>query len=98
MKINRRSQAERTAATREALVAAARALFAARGYADVGTEEVVRDAGVTRGALYHHFADKTELYAAVFEAVEAEVIGRIGVAVAASGLTDPIALMRLGSG
>jgi AcrR family transcriptional regulator len=98
MKDNRRTQAERSASTREALVAAGRSLFAARPFADVGTEELVRAAGVTRGALYHHFADKTELYAAVFEAVEAEVIGRIGAAVMAAQLTDPLAAMRLGAG
>ena len=64
MIINRRTQAARSAATREALIVAARPLFAARGYADVGAEEIVRAAGVSRGALYHHFADKTELFAA----------------------------------
>jgi AcrR family transcriptional regulator len=98
MKDNRRTQAERSATTRDALVAAGRSLFAVRAFAEVGTEEIVRTAGVTRGALYHHFADKTELYAAVFEAVEAEVIGRIGTAVMAAGLTDPLAAMRLGAG
>ena len=98
MKDNRRTQAERTAATRDALVTAGRSLFAARAFADVGTEEIVRTAGVTRGALYHHFTDKTELYAAVFEAVEAEVIGRIGAAVMGAGLIDPLAAMRLGAG
>jgi AcrR family transcriptional regulator len=97
MKDKPRTQAERSAATRDALVVAARPLFAARGYADVGTEEIVRAAGVTRGALYHHFADKTELFAAVFETVEAEVAVRIGTAAAASGETDPIAVMRLGA-
>ena len=77
-----RTQAERSAATRDALVAAARSLFAARGFADVGTEEIVRAAGLNRGALYHHFADKTELFAAVFETVEAEVSARIAAAAA----------------
>jgi AcrR family transcriptional regulator len=98
MKDNRRTQAERSATTRDALVAAGRSLFAVRAFAEVGTEELVRTAGVSRGALYHHFADKTELYAAVFEAVEADVIGRIGAAVMGAGLTDPLAAMRLGAG
>ena len=53
------------------LVTAARALFGARGYAGVGTEEIVRAAGVTRGALYHQFRDKASLFAAVAEEVEA---------------------------
>jgi AcrR family transcriptional regulator len=97
MKINRQTQGERSSATREALVAAGRSLFAARGYADVGTEEIVRAAGVSRGALYHQFADKTELFAAVFEAVEIDVIGRIGAAIEKAGLADPIAIMRLGA-
>ena len=97
MKIKRRTQAERRAATRDALVAAGRSLFAAQGFRAVGTEAIVQAAGVTRGALYHHFADKTELFAAVFEAVEAEVIARIGAAMADAGLSDPIALMRLGA-
>lgn len=98
MKDNRRTQAERSATTRDALIAAGRSLFAVRAFAEVGTEEVVRTAGVSRGALYHHFADKTELYAAVFEAVEADVIGRIAAAVMGAELTDPLAAMRLGAG
>ena len=97
MKNKRRTQAERTAATREALITAGRSLFAAHGFAEVGTEAIVEAAGVTRGALYHHFADKTELFAAVFEAVEAEVIGRIGAAIAAAPQSDPIAVMQLGA-
>lgn len=98
MKDNPRTQASRSAATREALIAAGRSLFAAHGFGEVGTEAIVQAAGVTRGALYHHFVDKTELFAAVFETVEADVIGRIGAAIANSRQSDPIAQMRLGAG
>jgi AcrR family transcriptional regulator len=98
MNIKRRTQAERTAATRDALVTAGLELFGARGYADVGTEEIVRTAGVSRGALYHQFADKTELFAAVFQAVEETTSARIVTAVTAAGPDDPIAAMRLGTG
>ena len=73
-----RTQAERSESTRGALIAAARELFAARGYAAVGTEEIVRRAGVTRGALYHHFDGKRELLAAVYEQMEAEIAARLG--------------------
>jgi AcrR family transcriptional regulator len=75
---SKRTQADRSAATRAALVAAARPLFAAKGYADVGTDEVARAAGVTRGALYHQFTGKTELFVAVFEQIEEEIADRIG--------------------
>jgi AcrR family transcriptional regulator len=93
----RRTQAERAAETREALIEAARPLFAAQGFAEVALETIVRAAGVTRGALYHHFADKTELFAAVLEKVEGEVAARMGEAIAASNLTDPVEVMRLGA-
>ncbi|MGA8250866.1 MAG: TetR family transcriptional regulator [Mycobacterium sp.] len=93
----RRTQAERAAETREALVTAARSLFAANGFADVALETIVRAAGVTRGALYHHFADKTELFAAVFEQVEAEVAARMGQAIVAANPTDPVEVMRRGA-
>src|SRR6185503_17372173 len=59
-----RTQAERRAATRAALVAAGRDLFGARGYDAVSSEEIVAAAGVTRGALYHHFDGKAGLFAA----------------------------------
>ena len=97
MNSNRRTQAERSAATRDALVTAGRALFGARGYADVGTEEVVRAAGVSRGALYHHFADKAELFAAVLESVEEMTNARVVAAVMAAGPDDPITAMQRGT-
>jgi len=68
-----RTQAQRSEQTQAALIAAARRLFAERGYSAVGTEEIVREAGVTRGALYHHFAGKRELMLAVYEQLESEL-------------------------
>jgi AcrR family transcriptional regulator len=94
MKNKPRTQAERSAATRGALVAAARRLWAARGYAAVGTPEIASEAGVTRGAMYHQFADKAALFAAVAEAVEADVTQRLADGVVASGATDPAAALR----
>jgi AcrR family transcriptional regulator len=85
------TQAERTDATRRALVAAARSLFGARGYAAVGTEEIVGAAGVTRGALYHHFRDKRDLFRAVFIESETDFVRRVGEQVA--GVTDPFGLL-----
>jgi AcrR family transcriptional regulator len=97
MKNNRRTQGQRSEATRAALIDAARPLFASSGFSAIGTEAIVRAAGVTRGAMYHQFADKTELFAAVFEAVEAEMTRRIDAVVSGSGDSDPIALMKLGA-
>jgi AcrR family transcriptional regulator len=94
--VMQRTQADRRAATRAALVTAARPLFAQRGYAAVGTEEIVRAAGVTRGALYHHFGGKEALFLAVFEQVEQELLDQIGARVAASGVIDPLAALRAG--
>ena len=97
MNVKRTKHTERSEATRAALIAAARPLFAERGFAGVGTEEVVRAAGVTRGALYHQFADKRDLFAAVFEQVEAEVTQRTARAAVASGASDPLAVLRVGA-
>lgn len=92
----RRTQAERTQATREALIAAARELFTERGYEHVGTEEIVRAAGVTRGALYHQFGDKASLLEAVYERIEAESTERVARIVLGSELHSPMAAMRAG--
>jgi len=90
----RRTQADRSAATREALVAAARGLFAVQGFAEVPTDAIVAAAGVTRGALYHQFADKTALFEAVLVAVEADVARRLADSAAAAGITDPVEGLR----
>jgi AcrR family transcriptional regulator len=89
-------QTDRSAATRARLVKAARELFAERPYADVGTEEIVRRARVTRGALYHHFADKRDLFRAVHEQMEAELVERIGRQLAEAGAGDPAEALRTG--
>jgi AcrR family transcriptional regulator len=75
MTLNRRDQ--HVADTRQALVDAARTLFTAQGYAATGTEEIVAAARVTRGALYHHFHDKTDLFRAVMEQIAREVAERL---------------------
>jgi AcrR family transcriptional regulator len=87
----RRTQADRTAATRAALVAAARTLFATDGYADVGTERIAQATGVTRGALYHQFPAKADLFAAVLEAVEVDLTARLVEVVAAAPADDTVA-------
>lgn len=87
-----RSNRERTASTRRALLEAARALFVARGYADTSTPEVAASAGITRGALYHHFADKQDLFRHVLEA-EAEAVRDDILAAARPGPSPQAALI-----
>jgi AcrR family transcriptional regulator len=98
MQVNRRSQAERSAATRAALVQVARPLFAQHGFSGVGTEAIVAAAGVTRGALYHQFGGKTKLFEAVYEAIEEDLARGLGEMIASSGVSDPIEVMALGAG
>jgi AcrR family transcriptional regulator len=81
--------------TRGTLLRAARELFAERGYANVGTEEIVRAAGVTRGALYHHFrGGKAALFTGVVEQIEEELMQEI--ATGAFAATDPYEALERG--
>jgi AcrR family transcriptional regulator len=94
MESKRRTQEERSAATRDALISAARKLWGLRGYTDVGTPEIATAAGVTRGAMYHQFADKAALFREVVEVVEQDVMARMAVVVAESGATTPTEAVR----
>jgi AcrR family transcriptional regulator len=76
-KVRRRTQRERSDVTQAALVDAARDLFASGGYYATPAEEIVRKAGVTSGALYHHFGDKRGLFRAAFDAVERSLAERV---------------------
>ena len=93
----RSRRAEQSEATRAALLKVARKLFAERGYAAVGTEEIVQRAKVTRGALYHHFRDKKDLFRAVHEQLEAEMVGRIAGQLAEGNPRDQLELLRIGA-
>jgi AcrR family transcriptional regulator len=85
---------ERAETTRGALVAAAGELFAERGYNQVSADSVARRAGVTSGALYHHFRDKRDLFKGAVEAAEAALAGRVAAAAGRGG--DPWDRLRLG--
>ncbi len=95
MQEKKQSKAEKHAATRAALLATARGLFAEKGYAGAGTEDVVREAQVTRGALYYHFADKRALFEAVVETEAALVLAAINAASATAA--SPLDALLLGS-
>ncbi len=100
MKVNsptRRTQSERTAATRAQLLTAARELFAAKGFAEVSTQAIVEAAGVTRGALYHQFRDKADLFAALYEQVEEQLATDVVAAIAAEKPAGTMAAMRIGA-
>ena len=82
-------------ATRGQLISIATRLFAERGYEDTSIEAVLREAGVSRGSLYHHFANKEALFEAVAEEVETDVGART--LAAAAGADGPVAALRAGS-
>ncbi|MQY09691.1 TetR/AcrR family transcriptional regulator [Actinomadura macrotermitis] len=90
-------QAEKSEATRANLIAAARALFAERGYAAVGTPEIVERAGSSRGAMYHHFKDKKDLFRAVYEQLQQELMERVAADMAGLGGADPLAALEAGT-
>ncbi len=85
-----RRQAARSEATRAKLIEVGVELFTERGYAGVGTEEIVERAKVTRGALYHHFGDKRDLFRAVHETLEQRLVDQIASALQADPREDPI--------
>jgi AcrR family transcriptional regulator len=89
-------RAEHAADTRAALVTAARRLFAAQGYDGTGTEQIVADARVTRGALYHHFRDKADLFRAVMAEAAGSVAQRLIDEQLASQSASPLAEIRAG--
>jgi AcrR family transcriptional regulator len=91
----RRSQEERREATSEALLAAGRKLFGARGYAGVSSAALAAAAGLTTGAIYHHFEDKAALFRAVFESVEAELAASVRQEAAGPG--DPLIRVEKGA-
>ncbi len=76
------TNAEQSRKTRRALLNTARTIFTAQGYSAASTEEIVRRAGVTRGALYYHFHDKAALFEAVFDEVRGEHIQALRTAMA----------------
>ena len=84
----------RVAETRHALVAAGRALFGAYGFAATSVDDLARHAGVTTGALYHHFATKAELFETVFEQLEAELSASSNAA--AREARTPLAGLKVG--
>ncbi len=91
-------QAARSEATRTKLIEVGIELFSERGYADVGTEELVDRAKVTRGALYHHFGDKRDLFRAVHEELEQRIVASIGTALQADPREDPLEALEVAAG
>lgn len=86
------TKAEKAAFTKAKIIAVARRLFATRGYAGTSTEALLEESQVSRGALYHHFENKEALFAAVMEAVEADITA--ATAKARGSVTDPVKGLR----
>jgi AcrR family transcriptional regulator len=91
-------QAARSEATRAKLIEVGIELFSERGFAAVGTEEIVDRAEVTRGALYHHFGDKRDLFRAVHEELEQRIVAGIGAALQADPRDDPLEALDVAAG
>jgi AcrR family transcriptional regulator len=87
-------RARQAEATRSLLIAVARENFTEHGYAATSIDDIIQQAGVARGALYHHFAGKEALFRAVYETVENEVIARV--MEAAASQTSPWDAVRAG--
>ena len=83
---SRKTNADQSEATRGALIAVGRELFATRGYANTPMDELADLAGVTRGALYHHFRGKEDLFRAIYGDVERELMEKIMTRIAPSGV------------
>ncbi|WP_328712854.1 helix-turn-helix domain-containing protein [Nocardia salmonicida] len=96
MNPDRRTQAERSASTRAGVIRAGRELFGQFGYGAVSTIAVAEAAGVSRGALYHQFGEKRDLFEAVFEDLERSLVEVIATAVAEARAEDPIASLIVG--
>lgn len=88
-------RARQAEATRGLLLDVARDAFTRHGYAATSIDDIIREAGVARGALYHHFSGKEALFRAVYEAVEADVVDRV-LAAAASNASSPWDAVRAG--
>ncbi len=91
--LNRKEEQSRE--TQDRLLKAARKLFGERGYGESSMEELVAQAGMTRGALYHQYTDKRDLFRAVFEAAEQDI--GLQIAMAAAAETDPWEQLRAGA-
>jgi len=92
---NRRTQAQRRAETKAQLLDTAKDLFLTKGYDQTGMPELVKTAGLTRGALYHHFEDKSDLFRALAER-EAKAIG-LAIDMATKDVADPDEAMMVGT-
>ena len=88
-------KAEQSRETQDRLIKVAKGLFTSHGYAGTAMEDLVAKAGMTRGALYHQYTDKRDLFRAVFEAVEAELGQQLAMAVGSE--TDPWQMLRAGA-
>jgi AcrR family transcriptional regulator len=90
----KRLRARQGEATRELLISIARELFTEHGYAATSIDEIIQRAGVAKGALYHHFSGKDELFRSVYDAVQSEVV--TSVMAAALTVQEPWAALRAG--